>query len=279
MKYNIIEWNINMRSNVTKDIPELIYNVIDKKYKNNQADIVVLTEFVLGRNSEDFFELLKNIGYDYSCTDCNSKISDGKNVNEVLIMWDRNKFELNESKEKFSNNRERGENSPDFLSLCLIDKKHGISFRIAGVRITINSNVKNYKSEGEHRYAQMLSVYKELDKITDENEKIVICGDFNYFRRNTTVESWNIGRLNCGKEEYSVFTPDGSSIDCINSNSDFPEDSFITKNCRVCDCKYERDFIEQNPQIYKQGEKLKGIPIGYPDHAILTGTIILEECV
>lgn len=270
--YKVLEWNINLESNTNSSIP----GFVSKSIIEQEADIVILTEFVHCNNAGDFLKnTFINKGYDYITSE-NSK---NKKVNDIVIAWNKKKLEQDNSQQVFYSNCNKTENTPNFLTVPLKDVKNKNNFRIAGVRITMTPvNRKNYPSDlefysaqGSHKYKQMHMIYSTLAMLIAKKTKVLIAGDFNNFQRFTIVNNWNINRITCERGDYCLYTPYGGSW----KNDNYPLDHFITKECQMMNYEYNREFTKNN-NIYQNGESLEGIKSPNPDHAMLIGTLVIN---
>lgn len=275
MQYKIFEWNINQATD--RYGKNIIPKFVGNELISSNADIIVLTEFCFCKNAEMFIEEVFSKSYDYKFTD-NIK----ENQNEVLIAWKKELFEFEgeEATTTTSNN-----NKPNFLIVHL-KTSNGIRVVVGGIRITL----KSYKERKE----QMKFALNQLR----EYEDVIIGGDFNNLRRGTEVEEWNLRVMQELCKEYgfnSIHTPEGQSIYQEQAESidyEFAEDHFITKGSKIKmkEKYYNRDFTRKNPDVYLFGgdfqvynHNLKrvtwSIPFGsgIPDHAIISGEIVIEN--
>ena len=282
-EYKVLEWNINLRSNKKATIPKFVSEKIIKQ----KADIVILTEFVHCKNSDDFLrETFQENGYDYVTSE-NSKVPD-KIANDIVIAWNNKKF--NKSNGGNVNCFKCDINNPNFLYVSLEKSGEGKEkLNIAGIRITLTEYDKKnkypylnkndfYKKQAGLRYNEMKMIYHTLDSLISSYDNVLIAGDFNNYKSDTLLTEWNINRLACERKDYCVYTPQGSSWDGDCKN-EYALDHFITKNCSMENnsIQYNRNFTNCNKKIYYKDCKfnLKGINPPYPDHAMLIGTLIL----
>ena len=274
MELKVLEWNLNLRSDGKNIIPDFVGAAI----KEQDADIVVLTEFVFCKNAEDFLNNTFANGYDYypqkSMYDKNTQ------VNEILIAWKKDRIKLWEE-EIYRQDCSKSEDVPNLLIIPLSVGE--CKLWVAGVRITMTSQNKVlegktnltefYIQQAELRYNEMKMVYYHLDKKAGDKARVLIAGDFNNYRRGTPRKEWNFNRITCNRGDYTPYTPNGDSWDGDKKFIPAPEDHFITKNCFMENCKYERDFTKSTKEIYKNGDRLLGIQPPNPDHAMLIGTL------
>ena len=277
--YTILTWNINGRSSSSGYIPGFVGRAILEK----EADIVILTEFVFCNGTagdaekKNAFEFLENIfvknGYDYYPKEPTKNTEN--HVNEILIAWKTDCFNLNPAGQIFSAVCSKERNVPNFLTISLIEKKTGTPLRVAGVRITMTTvGSENYPEQARLRYREMEMVYNVLELLSEDC--VLIGGDFNNYRRNTIRPEWNIHQLTCGREEYTSYTPDGDSYDGLHGAPPVPEDHFIAKGCTVLEYDYCRDFATGNP-VYPKAPSLRYVHPPIPDHAMLIVKLRLPD--
>ena len=276
MEYKILEWNINQATDIygKNSIPDFVKNELI----NKGADIVILTEFYFCKNAEIFIkEAFDDYGYDYRFTH-NKK----EKENEVLIAWKKELFEF-ESEEVTLTTKYN--NKPNFLMVHL-KTSDGIKIVVAGLRITM----KSYKERKE----QMIFALEQLKK----HENVIMGGDFNNLRRETTVKEWNLKVIEdlCHVYKFNTaHTPEGQSIyqeQGVSLAYEFAEDHFITKgnSIKMKEYHYDRGFTKDNPDIYLFEGNFQvynnninkvtwSIPFGsgIPDHAIILGKFVLDE--
>ncbi len=287
MELKVLEWNLNLRSDGENIIPDFVGAAI----KEQDADIVILTEFVFCENANNFLnKTFPDNDYDYypkeSMYDKNTQVNEDEKeprVNEILIAWKKSSLNLweNEKKEIYTQDCSKSEDVPNLLIIPL--RKGRLKLWVAGVRITMTSQNKVlegktnltefYIQQAELRYNEMKMVYYHLDKKAGDKARVLIAGDFNNYRRGTPRKEWNFNRITCNRGDYTPYTPNGDSWDGDKKFIPAPEDHFITKNCFMENCKYERDFTKSTKEIYKNGDRLLGIQPPNPDHAMLIGTL------
>lgn len=275
MELKVLEWNLNLRSNRNNNIPDFVGDAIN----NQDADIVILTEFVFCENANIFLNktFLDN-DYDYYSKE--SMYDKNTQVNEILIAWKKDRIKLWEE-EIYRQDCSKSEDVPNLLIIPLSVGE--CKLWVAGVRITMTSQNKVlegktnltefYIQQAELRYNEMKMVYYHLDKKAGDKARVLIAGDFNNYRRGTPRKEWNFNRITCNRGDYTPYTPNGDSWDGDKKYIPAPEDHFITKNCFMENCKYERDFTKSTKEIYKNGDRLLGIQPPNPDHAMLIGTL------
>ena len=263
MELKVLEWNLNLRSNSNYEnsdsngykIPIFVGDAI----KNQDADIVILTEFVFCNKASTFLKkTFTDNDYDYypkrsmyrKKTQVNKDEKELR-VNEILIAWKKDRIKLwkNSENEIYRQDCSKSEDVPNLLIIPLSVER--LKLWVAGVRITMTSKNQPpkdktkrtdfYIQQAELRYNEMKMVYYHLDKKTGDKSRVLIAGDFNNYRRGTPRKEWNFNRITCNRGDYTPYTPNGDSWD-------------------------------KTKEIY-QGDSLLGIQPPNPDHAMLIGTL------
>jgi len=282
-KFKVIEWNINQRVNSAKrDMPDWIADVIHEE----QADIIALTEVYKVNNWNDIKKKLFDIKVKASENKYMVFETDNYPLgqNDICVAVNTEKFSVVKA-ELYPSNPDK--NIPDNLAVEIKSKKSGKVLVIACMRIhsldLVSDDIK----------------IKELKFILDQYSKadnVIICGDFNNYRRGVNNRLWCLKELekSCNKNGFRVITPKGSSIyedEGNNVDYEFPEDHFLLK-CKNKDIvlskgseKYNRDFVDKNRAVYRFGKDFQKnlgkdangnymyehINPPFPDHAILEG--------
>lgn len=245
---------------------------------NQDADIIILTEFYFCKNAKPFIqEAFEESGYDYRFTH-----NKREKENEVIIAWRRVLFEFEGVEATLTT---KYNNKPNFLVVHL-KSNNGTRIALAGLRITLKSYQK--------RKDQMIFALNQLKGY----DNVIIGGDFNNLRRGTKIQEWNLKVIQdlCYIYNFNpMHTPKGQSIYEEQGTSvafEFAEDHFITKgkNVKMEEYYYEREFAENNQDIYMFGKDFQvynktikkvtwSIPFGsgIPDHAMIIGKFIIEE--
>ncbi len=275
MKTKIIEWNINQRLNFAgKDMPKWIADVI----KERNAGIVALTEVYKGNNWEEIKKEAFN---------CNYAIFETSNgalgQNDIAIAVNTNMFDV--IYEKAFLPYKKG--IPDNLEVKLKSKDKGVDFLFECTRIHA------FTSEEKYDTIKCDELQFALESTSSE-ERVIVCGDFNNFRRGCPDRKWNMNVLveMCNENGFIVKTPAGASIYEVNENNtfmQFAEDHFLLKGIgeKFELLPYYRDFTEKDKLVYKWGKDFQtllgrdkrgnkiydSIPCPYPDHAILEAII------
>lgn len=83
MKRKVLGWNINQRSGLGKEIPELVL----QELLDQDADVIVLTEVVKNDSLSAFIQKMREAGYE-------SVVSKNENTNEVCILWKADLYQL-----------------------------------------------------------------------------------------------------------------------------------------------------------------------------------------
>lgn len=267
MSRKVLGWNINQRSGLGKEIPELVL----QELLEQDADIIVLTEVVKTDSLSVFIQNMREAGYE-------SAISKNENTNEVCILWKAELYQLlNVDDSLITANKN---DNPNYLMVELKDQNDK-RFNVVGYRIRVGS--KESINEYEGRARQMKIVTEKLALL---NGPIMVVTDSNNLRRGATRKEWNLSVLDSMLADvgFKRNTPDGSSIYAeiaISPEYEFPEDHIITKGIEVADVQYDRNFVKRDTDVYIWGKDFtkhvegtsfyKQIRVGFPDHAIVKG--------
>lgn len=255
-KLTIMEWNIHQQGLYCKDTPLPIW-IIDEFAG---SDIVVLTEYCHRNNrSEEFVQAIREKGY--HCV-----FSKNTGGNDILIAV-KDCYPVVEHTFEACYGIDH---IPENLRVDIMVGEGIIS--VVGVRI---------KTVGyTERKTELEWLMKQIKDIANP---IVITGDFNNNQRKTIEKRWNLDVLDkCLLPGFARITPDGSSIFEEKSRSEFPEDHFLAKGMTLEALPYDREFCTRHKTIYQWGkdfqlykgkDDVEHIRVGYPNHAILKGSI------
>lgn len=274
MRLKIMEWNINQRMNYSgRNMPHWIAKVINEK----DADIIALTEVYKGNNWENIKSDFLNSNYALFETSNNSA-----GQNDIVIAININKINILYAKTYYPS--EQG--IPDYLEVKCKDKESNSEFVIACIRIhaLVSDDVK----------CQEL---RHTMKVLKNESKVIVCGDFNNYRRGFVNNNWCLSTVHriCRENDFVVKTPEGSSIyqeKPRDVNYEFPEDHFLIKGIKEEEFTlfpYDRDFVEKDKKIYKWGRDFQvylgkdpsgkyiydSVPTPFPDHAILECEVMI----
>lgn len=266
MKRKVLGWNINQRSGLGKEVPELVV----QELLDQDADIIVLTEVVKNDSLPAFIQKMNEAGYE-------SAISRNENTNEVCILWKKELYHLVLVDDSLITAKDN--DNPNYLMVRLTDDDK--EFNVVGYRIRVGN--KESTEEYKCRARQMKIVTNKLSELT---EPTMVVTDSNNLRRGATTKEWNLSVLDTMLAEvgYERNTPNGSSIYAdrpVSTEYEFAEDHVITRRITISDVQYDRDFVKRDTDIYKWGKdftkRIEGtsfyrqIKVGYPDHAIIKG--------
>ena len=267
MSRKVLGWNINQRSGLGKEIPELVF----QELLAQDADIIVLTEVVKNESFSVFIQKMHDAGYE-------SAISKNENTNEVCILWKADLYQLLKVDDSLITAKEN--DNPNYLMVELKDQKDK-TFNVVGYRIRVGS--KESTNEYEGRARQMKIVTEKLAALSGPT---MVVTDSNNLRRGAKTKEWNISVMDSMLSEvgFKRNTPDGSSIYteiAVSPEYEFAEDHIITKGIEVRDAEYDRDFVKRDTGVYMWGRDFtkhiegtsfyKQIRVGFPDHAIVKG--------
>ena len=267
MKRKVLGWNINQRSGLGKEIPELVL----QELLDQDADVIVLTEVVKNDSLSAFIQKMREAGYE-------SVVSKNENTNEVCILWKADLYQLLNVDDSLVTAKEN--DNPNYLMVELKDQNDK-KFNVVGYRIRVGSRESVDEYEGRAR--QMKIVTEKLAALTGPT---MVVTDSNNLRRGATRKEWNLSILDSMLSEvgFKRNTPEGSSIYAETAASpeyEFAEDHIITKEIEVRDLEYDRDFVKRDTGVYMWGKDFtkhiegtsfyKQICVGFPDHAIVKG--------
>jgi hypothetical protein len=265
MRRKVIGWNINQRSGVGKEIPGLV----SEELLEQNADIIVLMEVVKNDSLSLFMEKMQSNGYE-------AAISNNEKTNEVCILWKRELYRLVTVDDSLITTMDN--DNPNYLMVVLKDQDDQ-EFHVVGYRIRVGS--KDSKDEYAFRARQMRIV---TDKLSELSGPAMVVTDSNNLRRGTKAKEWNLSVLDSLLDEvgYKRNTPTGSSIFAANpcqEEYEFAEDHVISNGVHITDIRYDREFVQRDPDVYKWGKDFtrhiegkkyyEQIRVGYPDHAIV----------
>ena len=261
----IYEWNIGMAATIPSNNGYNLKSWVIEEIIKGQPDIIVLTEFVVSRGIDYYFEVLEKNHYHWF-------ISSSTKQNGILIALKESAFGFNDT---FNYKISSIKNSeilqcnlpPDFYELQV--EYSGRKLSIIGVRI--RKDLSKNKSDYLGLKFEALDTY-----LSSLNRDVICIGDFNAFWGQKWNTEQNI-RLPQTAKRYILCTPpypqwysyvmpkDGEKVQL---------DHLITnlKNKYIkVEIKAEYDWSFMNTLRYKNGiqaESKKKIS-GLPDHAIL----------
>ncbi|MDT8716064.1 endonuclease/exonuclease/phosphatase family protein [Clostridium sp. 19966] len=269
MEFNVrlLEWNIHL---MAKKIDSIACIVIEQIREIN-ADINVIIEY---KKNESFENEVRSLGY----TVCTNGLIDGQN--EILVAIKTNII-MDKAEPFILTNIpiENDEICPNFIHVFFYEKC-GVPVSIIGVRkideITIEKQIRP------------LNRYLVSIKNNNPNQVIIATGDYNatndtlsqYIEKSFCVKTPKHNKSLYGTDDYI----NNYSYFFINKYTKIIEgmnsiDHFIcSNNIRIDDMKYSWSFIKKSEgyPCYDDIEKNKtvwNISRGFPDHAILIGTI------
>lgn len=277
-KLKIIHWNINNKHMV--NMPNMISIEIIKE----EADVVVLTEFLKTPDYYQFVDTLEEYGYKVFLDDRKPK----ENIRQVLIavktciMAENSNVKLTtlyDNEDNIFANKKANESieevlkkqNPNFLSVSinLSINNSCYSLIIIGTRIRIGmkklskDDKINRENEQRFRKAQFLNLLKEINNLQQQGlNNIIVTGDFN-ISPGFNGDYWNFEKdfkQIFKNEQFNVFTPENEYSPF---KSSWKMDHLILSNNIEC----------QSYEYYKNN--IWPVGINYPDHAILRASIKL----
>lgn len=259
-KLTMMSWNINQRSGVGGK--ENIAPIVFEEIKENNSDIIVLSEFVKLTGYNSFIVQLEGIGYVVMCD-----YRRDKRVNEILIAIKKEVLQGNDFIINTLPNVDTETNLyPNFLHVRF--KYNGKELNIIGARIRISNSSS---SDFQERRLQLDSLTKYVDKL---NGATIIAGDFNngYFKEGETSSSYS-GKSRefysypLLKEESKAI---GFELHTPKENGSWRNlklDHILAKGANIITPIYDWGFTKRSN--YKHNA------IGIPDHAVLTASFSL----
>lgn len=271
----VIHWNINNRRMI--DTPIMIATAIGKE----NADIVVLTEFLKTPNYNKIVEGLEDFGYKVFLDNRKHK----KNIMQVLIavksnliteedcikaeiLYDNeeNIFAEIKANEHFEDILKK--QNPNFLrvDIKLTINNHSYPLTIIGTRIRVGMKKNsddlqtNRENEQKFRKSQFENLLIEINNSRKENENIIVVGDFNISPGyEGHYWNWKDFKQLLKEKNYNLYSPKNGYSPF---ESTWKLDHLIASD--TINCK----FIEYHKDKWPKGEN-------YPDHSILRATIQL----
>ena len=267
MNRKVLGWNINQRSGLGKEIPELVL----QELLEQATDIIVLTEVVKNESLSLFIQKMREAGYE-------SAISKNENTNEVCVLWKRDCYQFLSVDDSLITAKEN--DNSNYLMVQLKDQEDN-EFNVVGYRIRVGSKESTNEYEGRARQMKIVT-----DKLAALTGPTMVVTDSNNLRRGATRKEWNLSVLDLmlSKVGFKRNTPKGSSIyaeTAVSQEYEFAEDHIITKGIEISDVEYDREFVKRDTDVYMWGKDFtkhidgtsfyKQIRVGFPDHAIVKG--------
>lgn len=274
---NILEWNIHQQGRKSVEIPMFIFD-----YISDEIDIVILLEInAKSLNINNICKQFSKRNYkvyltNYKDCNCANDILVAVKLNNNIIVKAVNNYKAyTNSKSSNIDINTIPENL--FLEVQIYDK----TYVITAIRI------KELKSNYIKRKEQMETLFKWINEIS---LPVIIVGDFNNLIENTNEQNWNIHILDeiikgmlirktpTDKCSWGVsYYPDEKKFDGY-IKEDHVLFSSTLANVDEAEVDYSWDFLENRDAINSYTIKEKNmfgqqnvcIPIGIPDHAILT---------
>ena len=256
----IYEWNIGMAATIPSNNRYNLKSWVIEEIIKGQPDIIVLTEFVVSRGIDYFFEILEKNNYHWF-------ISSSTKQNGILIALKESTFGFDDTfnyKICSINNSEilKCNFPPDFYEIQV--KYTGRKLSIIGMRI--RKDLSNNKSN----YSKLQ--FEAIDTYLSSLKHDVICiGDFNAYWGQTWNTKNNITLPNTAKD-YILYTPPYPQwYSYVMPNGEKVQLDHLVTNLKNIDMRAEYDWSFMNTLRYKNGiqAKSKKKISGLPDHAIL----------
>ncbi len=284
----ILEWNINGRSSMGWNDDYYIKDFVIDRIMKEEAHIIILVEFAIGKGWDYFQSQLQNNNYIWFMTYTSPQ-------NGVLIAIKTDIEGLNTIGDNIKVTHENIPNSLDILSVNLkYDEKQ---ICLIGTRIRVKN--KNYKDRG----SQLSELVEYVRKIKEANKdiSIIIAGDFNhgkihgdesgfdesvYKKKKLVQEPCSYHRIkNLFKEiNCQVYTPVGEEKDIFSWSGGkyflkldhliISDDLKVKGKDMEPEINYHWDFVTtKNGYGVKKPKSYKSESNSRPDHAILIAVI------
>lgn len=256
----IYEWNIGMAATIPSNNGYNLKSWVIDEIIKDQPDIIVLTEFVVSRGIDYFFEVLEKNNYHWF-------ISSSTKQNGILIAIKKSTFVFGDA----FNYKIGSINNSEILKCNLPPDFYEIQVEYTGRKLSIiGLRVRKDLSNSKSNYSGLQ--FKAVDNYLSSLCHDVICiGDFNAFWGQKWKSAEN-STLPQTAKSYSLYTPPYPKqySYVMQGGKKVQLDHLITniKNKNIT-AEYDWNFI--NSLRYKTGihaESEKKIS-GLPDHAIL----------
>ena len=260
----IYEWNIGMAATIPSNQGYNLNGWIIDEIIKDDPECIVLTEFVVSRGVEYFFEKLEKNNYHWF-------ISSSTKMNGILIALKETTFDFGDTFNYMStstincNEVLTGNNLPDFYEVQVKWERQLLS--IIGIRIKIDISGK--------KLSLKTNQFKALDNYLSKITHNVICvGDFNAYWAGCWSSNNNTTLPQTASNNYTLHTPAyniGKWYSFVQPNGDKTQLDHLITNIKDKNIIANYDWSFINTLRYKIGisadtaNKMKGLP----DHAIL----------
>ena len=262
----LIEWNIRGAAafpcNNGYEIPKWVVDEVT----NQEADCVVLTEFVVAKGWDYLQEQLERNEYNWF-------VSAFTGTNGILIALKKNeKYDFNEvftykdMEHTFKSSQIFGVTEvPDFAEVRFIVGKEDVS--IIGVRIK-----KDIKKEDPHYTIRQFICLD--DYLSSLKHKVICVGDFNAYWAGNWKKEENYTLPKTAKS-YDIYTPPYrgcedwfSYVKSDGSKEIKMQLDHLITNCKAENSSYDWSFIKKSNGYVAVDKFSHNKPVGLPDHAI-----------
>ena len=259
----IYEWNIGMAATIPSNHGYNLKSCVIEEIIKGQPDVIVLTEFVVSRGIDYYFEVLEKNNYHWF-------ISSSTKQNGILIALKESEFGFDDTfnyRISSINNSEilKCDFSPDFYEIQVKYRRRKLS--IIGVRIRkdLSNNDSNYSK------LQFKAIDTYLSSLSSLNHDVICIGDFNAYWGQTWNTTEN-NTLHKTAKDYILCTPPSPQwYSYVMPNGKKVQLDHLVTNLKNIDMRAEYDWSFMNTLRYKNSihaESKKKIS-GLPDHAIL----------
>lgn len=273
MEIKIMEWNIHQKGRTGKEIPLWILSEISE-----DINILILTEFNnKAGNINEFYQKIESMGF--VC--CETEYS-YKYANDILIAV-RGEEIVIKSVSYFKAYPD-GMNNDSYIQWEHIPENLKVDIAVNNKPVTIlGIRIKELSSDYNLRKIQMETLMKWVEEIANP---IIISGDFNNLRVDTTEQEWNLNVLDgLLGEKFIRKTPFNHSWGLKRSKNGLL-DGYIKNDHIICKDiskftvgDYDWSFVsKRNYQFdnkYSYGCQNAIDIVGSPDHGILFASVKL----
>lgn len=269
MKLKIMTWNINGAAALGWDKRDVIKSKAVDAIIEQKADVIVLTEFVVGKGLDYLLERLHDEKYIWFISSCSGKNGILIAIKESLLVEEKNS--LKDLKGKiYKENRISSVIEDCNILKVTLPLKCDKELCIIGCRIETSLADKD-KNEYDCRGTSFEQIL--LPQIPDRNaqELCIVCGDFNNARchgnlkekfneddyKGLAQKNYNLNIIKDKFDELGFTMADNDKGEAISTLGQIPEDHIFIKGFQVPEC----EKAEKNP---------------YSDHNILFAECTFE---
>lgn len=263
----VYAWNIGMAATIYSNNGYKLLDWVIDEIVMEQPDCIVLTEFVVARGIEYYFEVLKKNNYHWF-------LSSVTKDNGIFIALKSSSFSFTDTfdyeKSTVINGSDAltGKDLPDFYEI----KVHWGNKPLSIIGIRIKYDITKTKEDYQKKQFEALDDY-----LSEQTHNVICVGDFNAFWADRWNKTSNTTLPKTAKNGYHIHTPRYDSNRIEGYSYVMPDgikvqlDHLITNIDQSITVKYDWNFIEHEGHNVTAESANK--PKGMPDHAILKATI------